>query len=186
MAGTDVNSMLQLFGLSSGLSAFVILVSPVVVFILPAAIKITKDWLMERRERRSVLLWIEIEAKITRERLLQFNDEFLAATTTVICDHAKKNRPFRIFATISQEANEYKRWRKWIETYPKLLILATAEYIENDLILDGLLKKMDSEEFEKISQERQIKVVAAFVAICTSQKNVCDHLLAQIERQNKG
>jgi hypothetical protein len=140
-------------------------------------------WRRSARQSRTVLMWIEIEARTTRQQLATFDAACLQSKTMEIRDHASRQIKYRFLAAMSQEPNEYKRWRTQIERYSRSLIEATAQYIEYDAILDAILKRLASDDYERLSPERQIGAISLFVSFCETQKRNCDVLIAEIEAQ---
>jgi hypothetical protein len=139
----------------------------------------------ERRKAQSVLLWIEIEARLSRDQLRSFDATFHKQKHSEIEEFASRNQPYRMITAISNQPNEYDEWKRYIVRYPVELVKATALYIELDVMIDGLLQKMETESFEKLGPERQKRTIDIFMTLCAQKAKAIDALLGQIEARHK-
>jgi hypothetical protein len=147
--------------------------------------KTVPELLLERRKARSILLWIEIEARIARDQLKAFDDAFRTQKHQEIERYAAQGKPYRLLTAVSNQPGEYEEWRRYIQAYPVELVRATAIYIELDIMIDGLLQKMESENFEKLDDTRQKYAIDVFLGLCRQKEDAIDSLLSLIEADRK-
>jgi hypothetical protein len=166
------------FVVGAGIPGIVLLVLAALISWL---IKTVPEIRKERRKAKTVLLWIEIEAKIARDQLVLFDEAFRTRKHQEIDAYAAAGKPYRMITAVSNQPNEYAEWKDYIVSYPVHIVEATAIYIELDVMIDGLLQKMETESFERIDPIRQKATIDVFMTLCQQKAQAIDSLLSGIE-----